>query len=210
MNRRTFLRDSLGAAVGVSAAFALPASAATKIAPAGDDVGFLQWGATAELVSLALYDRALHESREWGARGFDPAERKRLGLIRAGDAAQLKKLRYTLQRDAPKATDFTIELPDSAFRNREGVLDLALRLGRLIAGVYLDGVTYAADTGTRELLGRLLATESQHVSELRVLRGLPATSGMPTAVHPAPASARLDSFLRPGSSAPRSTSTDQG
>ena len=207
LDRATFLRRGVAGALGASAAagLGLPtlSRAATPVHPSGDDVGFFQWGATAELVSLAFYDRALHESLTWGATGFTGAERARLKLARAGSAEHLRKLRYTLQGDAPKAGDFTIALPDSAFRDRRSTLDFGARLAELIAGVYLDGVTSAADPGTRALLGRLLAGESQQISALRVLAGRPATTGLVRPVFPQQASDALDRYIQPGPSAPR-------
>jgi hypothetical protein len=206
VDRATFLRRGLTGALAASAAglpLAARAGAATPVRPAGEDIGFFQWGATAELVSLAFYDRALHASLTWGARGFRAAERTRLKLARAADAEHLRRLRYTLQADAPKAGDFTIALPDRAFRDRRSILGFGAALSELIAGVYLDGVTSAADPGTRALLGRLLAGESQQISALHVLAGRPATAGLLRPVFPEQASDALDRYIQPGPSAPR-------
>ena len=206
VDRATFLRRGIGGALAASAA-GLPltarAGAATPVRPAGEDIGFFQWGATAELVSLAFYDRALHETLDRGARGFSPAERKRLQLARAGDAEHLRRLRFTLQGDAPKAGDFTIALPDSTFQSRRSILEFGVTLAELIAGVYLDGVTSASDAGTRALLGRLLASEAQQISALHVLAGAPATAGLLRPVFPQEASDALDRYIQPGPSAPR-------
>ena len=131
------------------------------------------------------------------------AERARLKLARAGSAEHLRKLRYTLQGDAPKAGDFAIVLPDTAFRERRSMLELGVSLGELIAGVYLDGVTSATDPGTRALLGRLLAGEAQQIAALRVLAGAPATAGLLRPVFPQQASDALDRYIQPGPSAPR-------
>ncbi len=213
IDRGTFLRRGVAGAAAVSAAgLGLPARSrgADPIRPAGEDIGFFQWGAAAELVSIAFYDRALHESLAWGRRGFSRTERTRLKLARSGDGEHLRKLRYTLAGDAPKATDFTIVLPDAAFRDRRSILEFGTRLERLIAGVYLDGVTNAADPGSRELLGRLLASESQHISALNVLAGMPATDGLLSAVFPEQASDGLDPYVRPGASAPPLASPASG
>jgi len=206
VDRATFLRRGVAGALAASAAglpLAARARAATPVRPAGEDIGFFQWGATAELVSLAFYDRALHASLTWGARGFSPAERTRLKLARAGDAEHLRKLRFTLQGDAPKTSDFTFVLPDGAFRNRRSILGFGVQLKELIAGVYLDGVTSATDPGSRALLGRLLAGESQQISALHVLAGAPATAGLLRPVFPQQASDALDRYIQPGPSAPR-------
>jgi len=206
LDRATFLRRGVAGALTASAAgLGVPAltRAAVPVRPSGDDVGFFQWGATAELVSLAFYDRALHESLTWGTAGFTTAERARLKLARAGSAEHLRKLRFTLQGDAPKAGDFTIALPDGAFRDRRSILALGVSLGELIAGVYLDGVTSATDPGTRALLGRLLAGEAQQIAGLRVLAGAPATAGLLRPVFPQQAGEALDRYIQPGPSAPR-------
>jgi len=206
VDRATFLRRGVAGALAASAAglpLAARAVAGTPVRPAGEDIGFFQWGATAELVSLAFYDRALHASLTWGARGFSAAERTRLKLARAAGAEHLRRLRYTLQGDAPKAADFTIALPDGAFRSRRPMLDFGAGLAELIAGVYLDGVTSAVDPGTRALLGRLLASESQQISALHVLAGRPATAGLLRPVFPQQASDALDRYVQPGPAAPR-------
>lgn len=206
MDRAAFLRRGAAAALaaGAGGLVAAPGSqAAAPVRPSGEDIGFLQWGATAELVSIAFYDRALRASTGWGAQAFTRAERTRLKLTRASDAGHLRRLRYTLAGDAPKRDDFTIVLPDAPFNSRRGVLELGARLERLIAGVYLDGVTNATDPGTRALLGRLLASESQHISALEVLAGAPATTGLLAPVYPEAAGAALDAYVRPGASAPR-------
>ncbi len=92
LDRGAFLRRGMAAALAASLTGAARAEAAA-ITPAGDDVGFLQWGATAELVSLAFYDRALNASRSWRSGAFSRAERRRLTLARAGDADHQRRLR---------------------------------------------------------------------------------------------------------------------
>ena len=206
IDRATFLRRGVAGALAASSAglpLAARAVAGPPVRPAGEDIGFFQWGATAELVGLAFYDRALHASLAWGSRGFTRAERARLKLARDGDAEHLRKLRYTLAGDAPKATDFTIELPDTAFADRRSILAFGAGLEQLIAGVYLDGVTSASDAGTRALLGRLLASEAQQISALHVLAGAPATAGLLRPVFPQEASDALDRYIQSGPSAPR-------
>ncbi len=101
-------------------------------------------------------------------------------------------------------------LPDAAFRDRRSILRFGAGLEQLIAGVYLDGVTNASDAGSRELLGRLLASEAQHVSALNVLAGMPATDGLLSAVFPQQAGDELDRYVRPGASAPPVASSANG
>ena len=70
IDRAQFLRLGVAGVVGTVGAGLLagPASAALPAPkPQGDDIGFLSFGAVAELASRAWYRRAL------GAKGFTPA-----------------------------------------------------------------------------------------------------------------------------------------
>lgn len=192
------------ALVAVLAAFAAgPASAAPPpVQPAAADLGALQWSATAELVALRFYDDALRSARTWRGRRLSAADHRTLTGLRAASARHLQRLRWALQGDAPKRSDFDVVLPASALASRAGALAFAASFERLLAGVSLTGVSTGTDPGTRALLGRLLAQQAQHVQALAVLRGTPATVGLLNPVGLERAGVELDRYVRPGSSAP--------
>jgi hypothetical protein len=169
------------------------ASAAAPLPPApqGDDLGYVQWGATAELLSVAFWTQAL-------ARGdFSPRVKRRLGAARDADRAHLAKLSSILGAAAPRADDFELALPAKAFKTRDGILALGEEIEQHVVGVYLDGVARAGDQPTRLLLGRLLVSDTQH---LTVLRGLDrqslADDGLRNPLRIDPAGDWLDRYLR--------------
>ena len=173
VQRRDFLK--LGAA-GLTAAGAgslLAAPAARAVAtPAEDDFGYVQFGVTAELVCEAFYRRAIAEG-DW-TRG----ERRRLELARDGETRHLRTLNAVLAPQGPVLrSDFEIRFPAKTFSSRERILAQGERLEKLTVGVYIDGVTNAADLGTRALLARLLAADARHLAGLAELGGGTATTG---------------------------------
>src|SRR4051794_27974611 len=80
MDRGQFLRAGVAGAAAAAGAGVLAAPAAATLpvpTPQGDDVGYLSFGAVAELTSLAWYRRAP------SVRGFSRGERRRLALAAA-------------------------------------------------------------------------------------------------------------------------------
>jgi hypothetical protein len=63
-------------------------------------------------------------------------------------------------------------------------------------GTAIGGVPVVVDPATRVLLTRVLAADSQHLAQLRELRGFrPAAAKLPVAVSLVRATRRLDAFL---------------
>lgn len=189
-DRARFLR--LGAAGAVGSALVLAGSAQAAVpspAPVGDDVAYLQFGATAELVLQSLYG-------EIDRNTFFPAdERRRVAVLRAATKEHVARLAAVLGGDAPQYGDFHIALPPGK-RSRRLLLGKALDLTGLLAGTYLSGVSDCADPATRTLLGRLLWSEAQQLSQLRAIDGRPVTSaGLPGPISLEDAAPRLDAYL---------------
>jgi Ferritin-like domain len=148
---------------------AAPAHAAgPPPAPQGDDIGFLQWGATAELVSVAFWDRAL-EADAFGAR-----VRRWMTAMRTADRQHLTALSTVLADEAPTEQDFEVVLPRRAFGSRAGILALGAEIEESITRAYLAGVTEAIDPATRLLLGKLLVQDVAHLDAVRSLDGSPS------------------------------------
>ena len=134
--------------------------------PAEDDFGYVQFGVTAELVCAAFYRRAL-AAGDW-TRG----ERRRLALAHEGDTRHLRTLNVALAPQGPvQRSDFEIRFPAKTFSSRERILAQGQRLEKLTVGVYIDGVTNAADPGTRWLLARVLTADARHLAGLAELAG---------------------------------------
>jgi hypothetical protein len=194
LDRGAFLR--LGAASAAAAAGGLaaspPAAAAPPVAPAGEDLGFVQFTVSAKLVALELHDRVA------AARLVPARERPRLAALRAGDAAHLRRVAFSLGDERPRRADFTYAFPPAALRSRAGALAELAALEELTAGVGLLAAGFAQDPGTRLLLARVAAADASHLGELRVLQGRPpARSGLPDVPGFEEAAARLDRYLRP-------------
>ena len=160
-------------------------------APKGDDIGYVQWGAIAEMLSVAFWQRALDEG------DFSRRVERRIRTVRDVDKDHLARLNAVLGEDAPDPDDFVINLPDSAFRTRARILAFGQEIEHRIVGVYLDGVARTTDQETRLLLGRLLVADGQHLSVLRGLAGEPlADTGLPGPQRVAPAGEWIDRFLQ--------------
>jgi Ferritin-like domain len=164
LNRAELLRLGVaGALLGATGA-ASPARAATP-APTGDDIGFVQWGATAEMVSVAFWDRALAADR-LGTRG-----RRWASAMRVADIQHLAGLSSVLGEEAPSADDFEVVLPEDAFATRAATLALGAEIEESITRAYLAGVAATSDPGTRLLLGKLLVQDVGHLDALGSLSG---------------------------------------
>jgi hypothetical protein len=177
LTRAALLRT--GAVAGVASL--LPAGVARAglpaPAPAGDDVGFLQFAALGERVSLTYYRRA-------GATA--PAKQK---------ADHVAKLTAALGADAPAADDFAIVLPKKAFATPTGTTRLGVRIETLLVRTLVGALASTQDGSTRLLLARLLANDAQHLASLRAAAGLPAVQGLPVPLGLESAGTELDMLL---------------
>lgn len=202
MHRQIVRRDllRLGAA-GAAGALVAPVVAAaqqpaptptpTGPAPQGDDIGYVQWGAMAELLSVAFWRRAIDDG------DFSKRAQRRLRAARDNDADHLARLLAVLGDDAPADGDFEVVLPKRAFRTRASILALGKEIETRVTAVYLDGVARAADLQTRALLGRLLVADIGHLALLRSLDGeTVADSGLRTPMRVETAGEWIDSYLR--------------
>ena len=194
VQRRGFIK--LGAVgltgAGAGALFTAPGARAVAPTPAEDDFAYVQFGVTAELTCEAFYRRAIADG-DW-TRG----ERRRLALARDGDTRHLRTLNGVLAPQGPVLRDdFEIRFPAKTFSSRERILAQGEKLEKLVVGVYIDGVTNAADPGTRALLARLLTADARHLAGLAELAGRTATtSGLQSATFLEPGGLELDTYLR--------------
>ena len=193
VQRRDFLKLGAAglAAAGTGSLLTAPGARAVPPKPAEDDVGYVQFGVTAELVCAAFYRRAL-AAGDW-TRG----ERRRLALAHEGDTRHLRTLNAVLAPQGPvQRSDFEIRFPAKTFSSRERILAQGQRLEKLTVGVYIDGVTNAADPGTRSLLARVLTADARHLAGLAELAGGTATtSGLQGATFLEPGGRELDTYL---------------
>ena len=120
-SRRQLLAAGATAAAGLVATAAVPQARAAlpPATPAGDDLGFLAFGAVAEGVLVAFFDAALAISGAWS-----PAERRVLTEARASHRANVDRLNAALGPDDAIAPD------DFARQVTVGSRAGALKVGR--------------------------------------------------------------------------------
>jgi hypothetical protein len=157
-------------------------------APIGDDIGFHTFGAVAEGVLAAFYTSALKVGGAWSA-----GEKKLLRQAHGQQRANVDRINAAL------GPSDAIPLEDFARTVRVGSRAEALKTGRelerLVGGVYLNGVAYSEDAGTRLLLGRVLAVANRHNTLLTRYAGLPL-GGLPAPIDLDAAGEKLDSYIK--------------
>jgi hypothetical protein len=194
LDRGDFLRLGAGGVLAAAAAGFAPVAARAQVphpAPKEDDVAYLSFATIAERASRDVYRAALRQH----ATGFAAAERRRLGVVAAAKRTHVMRLDAALGADAPLTEDFVTVLPAGAVATKAKALTLAMQLETLLVRLYLNGVGYAGDSGTRLLLGRLLGYDAQALSWLRLRARLPSPSGLESPIDLEPAADALDGFL---------------
>lgn len=188
--RRVLVAGAAGAAGALPVVGPGLARAAKPLTPVGDDIGFLQVGALAELLCVSAYRAAaVHPD-------FTPRQRRWLDQARAADKLHYSRLSAPLGADAPKFGDYRLGVTAERLRRRSRVVDVLQELERICAGVYISGVANSVDPGTRELLGRLIAADTQHLAAIgRISASAPFTGELPPALDVAQAGDRLDRFI---------------
>jgi hypothetical protein len=185
------LATAAAATLGPGVALAAP----QPPAPQGDDLGFLAFGAVAEGATRAFYHKALATPRL-----FDASERRRLTQAGKAKREHVIRLAAAMGPDAVGGGDFETDLPKSSFASRAKALHLGERLEELLVGVYLNGAGYAADPGTRLLIGRLLTSDAQLLGSLRAMSGKAIVAGLPSPMTTEQAGDALDKLITvPGS-----------
>jgi rubrerythrin len=148
---------------------AAPARAAGPApTPQGDDIGFVQWGATAELVAVTFWNRAIEADR------FGERIRRHLSAMREADRHHYGALSTALGEEAPTTEDFEVVLPKRAFASKAGIIELAEDIEESITRTYLAAVSEAVDPATRLLIGKLLVQDVSHLDAVRSLAGAPS------------------------------------
>jgi Ferritin-like domain len=198
LSRKGFLvLGATGAASAAAGALGpgLALAAPQPPAPQGDDLGFLAFGAVAEGATRAFYHRALATPNL-----FDASERRRLTQAGKAKREHVIRLAAAMGPDAVGGGDFETDLPKSAFATRAKALELGESLEELLVGVYITGAGYAADPGTRLLIGRLLTSDAQLLGSLRAMSGKAIGTGLPDALSTEQAGDALDKLITvPGS-----------
>jgi hypothetical protein len=194
LDRGAFLRMGAAGVAGLTAAGLMPAAASAQTqapAPQDDDLAFLSFATVAERTCRDFY-RAAHRQK---GTGLSASERRHIDRIASAKRAHILKLNAALGAEAPLSGDFETVLPKGAVTTRARILTLAEQLETLLVRVYLNGVGYAEDAGTRLLLGRLLTYDAQQIAWLRGAAGKLTPAGLQGPIDLEAAAAQLDAFL---------------
>lgn len=155
----------------------LTAGAVTPVRPVGDDLGFFQFGAVAELLCVNVYRAVANRP------GVSPTHRDWLLQARRADKEHYDLLLGPLGSDAPRFSDYKLAIPARTRASGRSLLALVAELERLTVGVYINAAANASDRATRELFARLLAADTQHSSALRRIAGsAPIANSLPPAI----------------------------
>jgi hypothetical protein len=191
IDRGDFLRLGAG---GLLAGAIVPATAGAQLAkpaPQDDDIAFLSFATVAERASRDFY-RAAAKAK---GTGFTPGERSHLRRVIAAKSTHIVRLDGALGADAPLTEDFVTVLPEGAVKTKARSLALGGQLEALLVSVYLNGVSYAVDAGTRLLLGRLLVYDAQALTWLRLRGGKASPAGLASSIDLEAAAGKLHGFL---------------
>ena len=157
ISRARLLAVGVGAAAAVVAAPLAPAFAAPN--PQGDDLGFVGFAATTELVLLSLYGRALN------AKVLSRAESAAVQHMREDDRKHYDALVPLLGEAAPVASGYDISFPKGTFDSSRAILREAVKLERLLVGTPGHRASPPRqDDETRLLLARILESDSVHLA----------------------------------------------
>jgi len=194
VDRGDFLRLGAGGLMAATAAGLMPAVAGAQLpvaTPKDDDEAYVQFATIAERASRDFY-RAAADAK---GSGFSAAERRHLLRVARDKRAHILRLDALLGPEAPLTEDFVTVLPAGSTATKDKSLQLGRHLETLLVGVYLNGVSFAADPGTRLFLGRLLAFDAQALCWLQLRAGKASPAGMASPVDLEQAAEQLDGFL---------------
>ena len=204
VDRGQFLRlGAVGALAAVTGAVAVPAASAAGPAPApvDDDLGFVQWAATAELVTVAYWDRALAE------RGFGEQAQRWMTAMRERRRGPPREARAPCSATARRSDrDFKVVLPKRKLASRAATIAFGEELEEHMLRVLLGAVSQAARSRARGCCSaQILVNDTQHLDSLRQLAGEPsAFAGLRGPLELEPAGDWLDALP------PRPLFLDQG
>ncbi|HWH14425.1 MAG TPA: ferritin-like domain-containing protein [Miltoncostaeaceae bacterium] len=152
------------------------------------DVEIAKLAATAELLAIDFYTRALR------SRKFAGDERRYLAEARANERAHYAALAKLLGPGAPKGVSF--RYPRGAFGSRLAVARLGVALETAFVGAYLGAVTALSSNELKATAATIAANESQHLSVLsEIAKDDPVGPAFPKALTAAQATRAVTPFL---------------
>ena len=193
LSRTARLGAGLLAGGAVAALAVGPASAGDVPAeegPSEEDLAIVRLAASAELLAIDFYTRAIASRRILGE------DRAYLVKARSNEKEHYTALAAVLGETAPIADDFQFVYPPGTFRSRAKIAAVGVTLETAFLGAYLGGVAALADANLRDTAAQIGASEAQHLSVLSDLKdGRPIGPAFPAALDVEEATAALDPFL---------------
>jgi hypothetical protein len=157
-------------------------------APKGDaDIAML--AATAELLAVDFYSRALKSG------SFKGDELAYMASSLANEKAHYAALKGVLKSAAPAGLEFTY--PRGAFASRKSIATLGVALETAFVGAYLGAVTALKSNALKGVAAQIGANESRHLSVLSNIAAgsIVASPSFPKPLTAAQATAAVKPFL---------------
>ena len=176
LNRAQFLsRGAKGSLALVAGGSLLAASAGPALAQTGGDPAIAGLAATAELLAIDFYGRAIR------AGEFRGEERDYLRAARVNERDHYRALAEILGADAPKGLEF--RFPRGTFRSRRAIARVGVALETAFVGAYLGAVTALQSTELKGVAASIAVNEAQHLSVFsEILRDDPVGPSFPKAI----------------------------
>lgn len=130
----------------------------TALGATTKDADIAKLAATAELLAIDFYGKAI------GSRKFTGAELAYMAAAREDERAHYKALAGVLKSTAPKNLRFTY--PAGSFRSRRSIGKLGEALETAFVGAYLGAVTALKSNELKGVAATIGANESRHLSVL--------------------------------------------
>ncbi len=197
--RGEFLRYTGKGAVALVAGGSMLAMAeGVAFGQTSDDVSLAKVAATAELLAIDVYTRAL-AARSHGQYIFAGANRKYLQHARKNEHDHYNKLRSIIGADTPSGLKFTY--PAKQFKSASSIVKLGVTLETAFVRAYITAAQNLTTAELRLLAAQIGASEASHLGFLlnaqgqgKTLASIPAPLGP---VELASTVATVASYIKP-------------
>lgn len=195
ISRRQLVQAGLGTGLAALLVAPGPASAAAVEDEPADtpDLGLARLGASAEILAIAYYERAIASKR------FEDRETRQLRLALANEREHYRALAAAFtgtDQRPPTRDDFGIDLPAEAFRSRASIVALGARIEKAVVGVHLGTVGEYVDADRRLTAARIAASDARHLSLLSTwAANRPIGLALPNSLDPETAADVLSRYL---------------
>jgi hypothetical protein len=183
-----FSRGAKGGLALVAGGSLLAAASGPAFAQGGGDPAIAGLAATAELLAIEFYGRALR------AKEFIADEADYLREARVNERDHYGALAGVLGSAAPKDIDF--RFPRGTFRSRRSIARVGVALETAFVGAYLGAVTALESNDLKGVAASIAVNEGQHLSVFSdVLRNDPVGRSFPKPLTAEEALAAVQPFL---------------